>query len=92
MASMIYPEQTKNRTFVLTWEGMSFSGKQIELQVEENGGRNLIGTINSKEELANGKEFEHNGEKIFVQLKKVFGIFGNLILMVNGIKVQGRAM
>lgn len=92
MAGFIYPEQAKNRTFILTWEGMNFSGKQIDLQVEENGERKLIGSLISKEELANGKEFDYNGEKIFIQHKKVFAFIKELFLSVNGVKVAGRAM
>jgi len=90
MSSMIYPDQ--NRTFILTWEGISFSGKQIDLLVEENGQRNLIGSIALKEELESGKEFGYNGEKIFVQHKKVFAFIKELYLSVNGTKVSGQSM
>ncbi|MFZ2190287.1 MAG: hypothetical protein WA057_00045 [Candidatus Magasanikiibacteriota bacterium] len=90
MASMIYPDQNHNRTFILTWEGMSFAGKPIDLLVEENGERKMIGNIVSKEELENGKEFDLNGEKIFVQHKKVFAFIKELFLSVNGVKVKGR--
>lgn len=90
MASMIYPEQTKNRTFVLTWDGVSFAGKPIDLLVEEHGEKKNIGQLVSKEELENGKEFDYNGEKIFVAHKKVFWFIKELFLSVNGVKVQGR--
>ena len=92
MASMIYPEQAKNRTFVLTWEGLSFAGKAIDLMVEENGGRKLIGTISTKEELEAGKEFDYNGSKIFVQYKKVFAFIKELAVLVDGVKVAGRSL
>jgi|GEM_PF-5537201 len=89
MASFIYPQE--NRIFVLTWEGMSFIGKPMDLIVEENGERKLIGQVVSKDELINGKEFDFNGEKIFVQHKKVFAFIKELFLSVNGVKVAGRA-
>lgn len=92
MGSFIYPDNQKQRTFILTWEGMNFSGKQMDLLVEVNGERKLVGSIASKEELANGKEFDYNGDKIFVQHKKVFVFIKELFLSVNGVKVSGRAM
>lgn len=90
MASMTYPNN--NRTFILTWEGMSFSGKQIDLLVEENGERVLVGSINSKEELQNGKEFDLNGEKIHVQHKKVFAFIKELAVTVGGEKLKGNSV
>lgn len=92
MSSMIYEDQEKNRTFILAWDGMSFINKPIDLLVETNGQRNLIGTIKSKEELENGKEFDYQDQKIFVQHKKVFLFIKELFLSVNGVKVSGRSL
>jgi len=87
---MTYPNN--NRTFILTWEGMSFKGKEIDLLIDENGEKKKIGSIVSKEELDNGKEFDHNGSKIHVQYKKVFAFIKELSLEVDGVKVKGQSL
>ncbi|KKQ39106.1 MAG: hypothetical protein US58_C0041G0004 [Candidatus Magasanikbacteria bacterium GW2011_GWA2_37_8] len=92
MSSMIYEDQEKNRTFILVWDGINFTGKPIDLLVEANGQRNLVGKINSKEELEQGREFDYQGQKIFVQHKKVFLFIKELFLSVDGTKISGRSL
>jgi hypothetical protein len=102
MASMIYPEPAKNRTFLLTWEGMSFNNKKIDLlvagqaintveDVKGNENWQSVGSIASREELENGKEFNYAGSSIFVQHKKVFWFIKELALTVDGVKLRGNS-
>ncbi|PLX28662.1 hypothetical protein C0581_01310 [Candidatus Parcubacteria bacterium] len=92
MPGFIYPDQEQNRAFILTWEGMSFKGKEIDLLVDEDGEKKKIGSIVSKEELENGKEFDYNGLKIQVQHKKIFAFIKELSLEVNGSKIKGQML
>ena len=99
---MVYPEQGKNRTFILTWEGASLNNKKIDLAVtdrivstvediKDDDKWQLIGNISTKEELENGKGFNYGGSQIFVQHKKVFWFIKELTLLVDSIKVKGNS-
>ncbi|MBI4427041.1 MAG: hypothetical protein HY569_00965 [Candidatus Magasanikbacteria bacterium] len=102
MANMVYPDQNKNRTFLLTWEGGSLNNKKINLavtdrivatveEIREEDKWRLIGSIYSKEELAEGKKFNFGDLNIMVQQKKVFWFIKELILFVDGKKVKGNS-
>lgn len=99
---MVYPDQNKNRTFLLTWEGGSLNNKKINLavtdrivatveEIREEDKWRLIGSIYSKEELAEGKKFNFGDLNIMVQQKKVFWFIKELILFVDGKKVKGNS-